>query len=348
MDETLLSLYDLNPHCCEIQGFGSGLINRTWLVIDRQTGNRYIFQRVNSAIFKQPEDIAYNIRSIDQYLKTEYPHYLFEAPLVTSDGRDLLKNDDGYFRLFRFVAHSHSIDVVETPQQAFEAACQFGTLTAHLNGFNASKLRITLPDFHNLLLRFYQFEEAISHGNKDRLEKASQQVMFLLQEKAIAQKAAMLSQLPVRVIHHDTKISNVLFSEANKGLCVIDLDTLMPGCFVSDLGDMMRTYLSPCSEEESDFSKIEVRTDFFEAIVSGYFEAMGQILSSQEMAYVIYSGQFMIYMQALRFITDYLNDDIYYGADYEDHNLIRGGNQIALLKQYNADQSVFKFILSAL
>ena len=134
-----------------------------------------------------------------------------------------------------------------------------------------------------------------------------------------------------RVTHHDTKISNVLFDAQDKGLCVIDLDTVMPGYFISDAGDMMRTYLSPAGEEETDYSKIDVRENYFDAIVQGYLSEMKDELSAEEKKYFVYAGKFMIYMQALRFITDYLNNDIYYGASYELHNLNRATNQLTLL-----------------
>jgi hypothetical protein len=125
----------------------------------------------------------------------------------------------------------------------------------------------------------------------------------------------------------------VLFDKNNKGLCVIDLDTVMPGYFISDVGDMMRTYLSPVSEEEKEFEKIIVRNDFFEAIIEGYGGEMNDELTTVEKDYFLFSGKFMIYMQALRFLTDYLNNDIYYGAKYEGHNLIRAKNQLTLLQR---------------
>ena len=336
MNKELLAAYGLHVEQCDITGFGSGLINHTWLIVDKTSGKRYILQRVNDAIFKKPEDIAFNIRTVKSYLQSHYPDYLFEAPLFTKDGHDIVKTEEGYFRVFRFIENSYSIDVVEKPQQAYEAARQFGLFTANLDQFDAQSLKITLPNFHNLPLRFQQFEEALANGNKQRIEQAKDEISFLLEHRNIADEASQLNQLPIRVIHHDTKISNVLFGNDGKGLCVIDLDTLMPGYFVSDLGDMMRTYLSPANEEEADFTKVEVRIDYFEALLEGYLGAMKAIFTPQEKEFIVYSGQFMIYMQALRFITDHLNNDSYYGTRYEGHNFVRGGNQISLLKKYLA------------
>ena len=137
-----------------------------------------------------------------------------------------------------------------------------------------------------------------------------------------------------------------MFDEEDNGLCVIDLDTVMPGYFISDLGDMMRTYLSPVSEEEKDLDKIEVRTEFFKAIIKGYLSEMSDELSELEKSSIIYAGKFMIYMQALRFLTDYLNNDIYYGSRYPDHNLVRAMNQAKLLEKYLEKEQQFAAIIT--
>ena len=145
-------------------------------------------------------------------------------------------------------------------------------------------------------------------------------------------------------MHHDTKISNVLFDKKNRGLCIIDLDTVMPSFFISDVGDMMRTYLSPVSEEEKDFSKIEVRDEFFEAIVRGYLHDMNDELSAIEKNYFVYAGKFLIYMQALRFLTDYFNNDVYYGSKYPQQNFVRANNQIVLLRRLLEKEEKWKKI----
>ena len=139
-----------------------------------------------------------------------------------------------------------------------------------------------------------------------------------------------------RVIHHDTKISNVLFDENYKGVCVIDLDTVMPGYFLSDVGDMIRTYITPVSEEESDFSKIVIQQDFLQAIKKGYYHYMGNELTEFEKQHFFFAGEMMIYMQAIRFLTDYFNYDKYYKINYTEQNLVRAKNQMYLLKALKA------------
>ena len=318
-----------------VKPFGSGLINNTWLIRDNE--NDFILQRINHTIFKNPVDIATNIRLIGEYLNDKHPEYLFVTPCKTVTGDDLVFiKAEGYFRLFPFVKNSHTVNVVSSVLQAFEAAKQFGRFTNLLSGFPIDKLKITLPDFHNLSLRHFQFESAIQTGNKQRIKEAALTISFLKEQHEIVAISEQINKdhdFKKRVTHHDCKISNVLFDDDDKGLCVIDLDTVMPGYFISDFGDMMRTYLSPVSEEEKDLSKIEIREDYFKAIADGYLSEMGNELTAIEKKYLVYAGKFMTYMQALRFLTDHLNNDVYYGAKYEGHNFIRAGNQVSLLKK---------------
>lgn len=334
MFEKILKEFGLSANAT-VKPFGSGLINNTWLITDK--GNDYILQRINQNVFKKPLDIANNIGLICNYFKDQHPNYLFVCPCKTIAGDDMLfMNEEGYFRLFPFIKNSYTTDVVNSPLQAFEAAKQFGRFTKLLSTFPAGNLKITLPDFHNLPLRYSQFEKAVNQGNKERIQEATATIKFLKEQYEIVAISDQIRNNPdfkKRVTHHDSKISNVLFDINNLGLCVIDLDTVMPGYFISDFGDMMRTYLSPVSEEEKTFNRIEIREDYFKAIADGYLSEMGNELTSIEKEHLVYAGKFMTYMQSLRFITDHLNNDIYYGAKYEGHNFLRANNQIVLLKK---------------
>lgn len=330
----ILNAYGFN-NGVEVKPFGTGLINHTWTI--DSGNNKLILQRINHNIFKTPVDIAGNIRLISQYLAKQHPGYLFVTPEKTLQQEDIIFiSNQGYFRIFPFVKNSHTIDVVSSTGQAYEASKQFGRFTKLLSGFSAAQLHITLPDFHNLPLRYRQFEKAISEGNAARIIEAADCIRFLQQHKEIVSISEQIDKNPAfkkRVTHHDTKISNVLFDDNDNGLCVIDLDTVMPGYFISDVGDMLRTYLSPVSEEEKDFSKINIREDYFKAIAEGYLSEMNEELSAEEKNHFVYAGKFMIYMQALRFLTDYLNNDIYYGSKYEGHNFMRAKNQVVLLQK---------------
>jgi Ser/Thr protein kinase RdoA (MazF antagonist) len=348
MLEKILSFYKINSEAV-VNSFGSGLINDTWRI--NYLSQDYILQKINNKVFKEPGHIANNIQTIASHLEKEHPEYFFVAPVKTKNGEGLVHlPGEGYFRLFPFVKNSHSHDVVQTPQQAFEAARQFGMFTKILSDLSVENLKTTIPDFHNLIYRYKQFEDAIQHGNLLRIKETETSIQFLRsQDHIVSTYENILSnnEFKLRVTHHDTKISNVLFDKNDKGICVIDLDTVMPGYFISDVGDMMRTYLSPVSEEEKNFSRIEIREDYFKAILQGYLEQMATELSPEEIRHFVYAGKFMIYMQAIRFLADHLNNDKYYGASYEGHNYIRAKNQIALLerlleKENKLDDMVFE------
>jgi Ser/Thr protein kinase RdoA (MazF antagonist) len=345
--QQVLTDFGFRPGNCTVQAFGSGLIHHTWLL--RAGEGEYILQQVNDKVFRQPDDIAHNIRITGNYLAHEHPEAIFPIPMLTLDGKEYSRANGGWFRISPFIKGTHTVDTCTSPEQAFEAARQFGRFTAMLKGLRMDMLRHTIPGFHDLSLRFRQFGEALQQGNPERMEEARDGIQFLTRHRDIADRFDRMRHDPafvLRVTHHDTKISNVLLDGLEKGVCVIDLDTVMPGYFFSDLGDMMRTYLSPASEEEKDFSLVTVRTDHFEAIMEGYMAPMRELMTAEERANTFYAGEFMIYMQALRFITDHLNDDRYYGAVYPGHNLVRGLNQVTLLDRYIALKPALEKIAS--
>jgi len=344
MLNSIIQRYNLQENEYTITPFGNGLINSTWLVICNK--EQYILQKINDAIFTSPTIIAENLHYLKKYFATHFPEYLFVNPITTLQNEEMVyQAGEGYFRMFKFVKGSVTFDTVDSPVVAFEGAKQFGKFTRLLSQFNIQHLLVTLPDFHNLSLRYQQFETALQQGNRNRIETCQSTIAFIKSQKEIVDTFSKIKSnkhFKKRVTHHDTKISNVLFDKAGTGLCVIDLDTVMPGYFISDVGDMMRTYLSPVSEEENDFSKIEVREEYFQAIVDGYLSEMKNELTEEEKNYFVYAGKFMIYMQAIRFLTDHINNDIYYGAKYEGHNLMRCNNQLELLKQLLAKEEYLK------
>lgn len=346
----VLSAFGLRKPECTLKPFGNGLINNTWLISYRE--QHFILQRINTHVFTKPQQIADNIARIGSYLATTVPDYYFIHPLKTNQGQTMLHHPtEGYFRLVPFVENSHTVDVVNNVAQAYEAAKQFGKFTRMLRGFDAGSLQITLPQFHDLELRFVQFRQSQHTASPERTKAAGDLIDFLKSKESIVAEYRSITgnaAFKIRVTHHDTKISNVLFDETGRGICVIDLDTVMPGYFISDVGDMMRTYLSPVSEEEKDTAKIEVRDDYFAAIVKGYLSEMQAELSETEKRHFVYAGKFMIYMQALRFVADYLNNDRYYGQKYEGQNLVRATNQVVLLQKLLDKEALLQSQVAAL
>ena len=335
----ILEKFGLNHHNFDVIPHGSGLIHQTYVVKENLIPT-YILQRVNDTVFLNPEDIAYNLKFIGSFLQNKNPEFLFTLPLSTIANENYAMVDSNYYRMFHYVKDSHTISVCKTTDQAFEAAKAFGSFTNELSGLPLEHLKETIPQFHNLNYRFQSFLQALKSGNSQKIDDSKNLIdWFFLHENVVKKFKAILDdeKFKLRVTHHDTKISNVLFDRSNKSICVIDLDTLMQGYFISDVGDMIRTYTSEADEEEKDLDKIYFRKNFFEAIKAGYLENMKDLLSSSELDSFAYAGKFMIYMQALRFFTDYINDDIYYGAKYPTHNLVRAKNQMRLFDLLNID-----------
>lgn len=320
-----------------------GLINSTFEV-NTHCGD-YILQTVNHHIFTNPRAIDDNINLVGAYLKKHHPHYLFTHLVPTKDEHTIVEWEGQYYRAFQKI-DGYALSLLENEQQAFEAASQFGQFTNKLRDFDAKNLKTTLPDFHNLSLRYHQFLTALQNGNPQRIEQSKESIHFLkLHQPYVVQYERFIqhSDTKKRVTHHDTKISNVLFKQLNseeKAIAVIDLDTVMPGYFISDIGDMCRTCLCSVSEEEANLDLLKVDVQKWKALQKGYMSAMDAALSNFEKEHFFFAGQFMIYMQALRFLTDHLNMDAYYGAKYEGQNYVRALNQIRLLELYNQLESL--------
>lgn len=340
---SVLKAYDLDDPSIGVSTISTGLINHTWKL--SHGNNAWILQRINTAVFQQPEWIRENIEQLGRYIQLVNPQYLFVMPLSASDGTTLVQEDGNFYRLFTYIPNSQTITVVENTQQAREAAFQFGNFTRQFANFDCSQLHTTIKSFHHLSFRYEQFQQALRNGLQKRIVQAEKWIALLASFSFIEQTYRSILSNPefkVRVMHHDTKISNILFDQNHHGLCVIDLDTVMPGYFFSDLGDMFRTYLSPVNEEEKDLSLIRIRTDIYKAIVDGYAQGMGDILTEKERQSFFDAGAIMIYMQALRFMTDFLNGDQYYQIQYPAHNYERAKNQITLLQHYLSKKEELK------
>ena len=244
-----------------VQQLHQGLINSTYSISTNQ--GDFILQTLNHHIFKDPRTIDDNINAIGNFLNQQSPNYHFTHLVPTQNGKTLVEWEGQFYRAFNQL-NGYSLSVLDNSNQAKEAASQFGKFTQVLSEFNIRNLKITLPDFHNLSLRYHQFTEAIIKGNASKIDSSKESILFLKSLHPIVNKYEYFVKHPeslLRVTHHDTKISNVLFNKENgieKAFCVIDLDTVMPGYFISDVGDMCRTYLCKVSEEEKDLNLIQI------------------------------------------------------------------------------------------
>ncbi|PWS31830.1 phosphotransferase enzyme family protein [Pedobacter paludis] len=345
----ILKTYGYTKENVSVKQIGSGLINRTYLLSPLSEDKQYILQHINTSVFKSPEAIANNLKAIADYLTKNYPDYIFIKPILTINGEEMAYINGEYWRMLPFVKDAISLEVISNPKQAYEAAKQFGKLSRLLNQFNVDALEPTIPGFHNLSLRYEQFVLALNQTSKQLKGLAKHEIDFAIDHKYVLDYYNSFihrNDFPDRVMHHDTKISNVLLDKNTfEGICVIDLDTIMPGKFISDLGDMMRTYLCAFSENETDLSKIRIRVPYFESTVKGYLSEMKNNLTATEKELILFSGKYMIYMQAIRFLTDFLNGDVYYPINYPNQNLDRAKNQFKLLHELFVNEKELQEII---
>ncbi|PAW94760.1 hypothetical protein CKK33_15155 [Mucilaginibacter sp. MD40] len=350
MFNEILDSFGINASECQVVPFGSGLINKTYKVTKGL--NAFILQRINTDVFTDPYAIDRNLGLIQDYLHKHHTGYLFVAPLKNASGKSVIEASNGsFYRLFPFIEGSRTVNHLQHPHEAYNAAAQFGRFTRLLDSFEVGKLAYTLTDFHNLDLRYRQFQQALQDSLSNKQEQARDAIADAESNMHIVDTYKQIvnnKNFRLRVVHHDTKINNVLFDEEGNALCLVDLDTVMPGYYMSDVGDMMRTYIAAADEEEQDLDRIKVRKEFLKEIYAGYMSEMGDILHEEEKEQFLYSGEMMIYMQALRFLTDFLNNDTYYGARYEGHNLTRARNQFRLLKEYQAATHNLDFLVKDL
>jgi Phosphotransferase enzyme family len=314
----------------------------------------YILQRINTDIFPKPQDIMENIETVAKHLEAKnYPRPILKCmPLLENNGF-LVENDsklenteEGTWRVVYAIENSFSILTVDNLEQAYDAAFAFGEYGRYLSDLDVSKIHTIIPRFHDADLRIEQFRTALK-GNptKIRLEKAKNDLTFIQTYIPFFENKKL--DIPLRVTHNDTKISNILFDKTTqKPSCIIDLDTLQPSTILSDFGDMVRAYTPNMSEDDPNFKDLTMRFDFFKSMTSGFLDGLKDALTPNEKAALIFGAKRTIFVQALRFMSDYLNNDVYYKTHYDDHNLIRAQNQLALYQSILAqEKKMVHFIL---
>ena len=329
-----------------IQIITGGLIHKTFIIsFDR--GETYILQALNHSVFKDLPGIMDNIQCIAAYLKkNNYPLAILQ-PINSRNG--LLEKDrfGNYWRAFPFFENTTVLNKVENPKQAFEAAKAFGLFLKHLHGIDLKKINVTIPNFHNLKNRIDLFNRELQKAPNYRREKAKKEIKIVLMRST--QLKFDFQKMPLRVVHNDTKISNVLLDKkGEKGVCVIDLDTVMPGYLVTDFGDMIRTMCCTASEEEINLEKVEIDIEIFKAAAEGFLTPLKTNLTKEEKKNLVAGGAYIIFEQALRFLTDYLQGDIYYPVQHVDQNLFRAKNQLKLLKSILDKKKELELIVKGL
>lgn len=328
----------------QIKPLGNGLINDTYLVLNSTPGApNYVLQRINHTIFTDVPALQQNIQAVTDHIR----HKLTLQGTTDIDRRVLtpipLKDDptvtyttdqnQNYWRLTLYIPDAQTFDKVD-PHYSHMAGLAFGQFQAMLTDIPHT-LTETIPDFHNMEFRLSQLRDAIAADPVHRLEQVQPLVDLILsrqEEMTAAERLHRQGLLPKRICHCDTKVNNMMFDHQGNVLCVIDLDTVMPSYIFSDYGDFLRTAASNIPEDSPETDKLTFRTDIFQAFTRGYLTSAAPFLTPLEIEMLPYAVALFPYMQATRFLTDYINDDTYYKTSYPTHNLVRTQNQLALLK----------------
>jgi aminoglycoside phosphotransferase (APT) family kinase protein len=320
--------------------YGSGHINDTYCAVFDQAGTRvrYIFQRINHLVFKNPVAVMENISRVTAHLGAKLAGQKDRSRRALTlvpgrDGRSFQRDEQGnYWRVYLFIERARTYDTVDTPAQAFQAAKAFGRFQKLLADLPAPRLHDTIPDFHHTPKRFAALEQAIAADAANRAKLAQPEIDFALQRKSIV-SVLLDANLPTRVTHNDTKVNNVMLDDATgEGICVVDLDTLMPGLALYDFGDTVRTATSPAKEDERDLSRVMMQFPRFEALVRGYLSEAGEFLTPAEKRLLAFSGKLITFEIGIRFLTDHLAGDVYFKVHRQGHNLDRARAQFKLIE----------------
>ncbi len=317
--------------------WGNGHINDTFRVNDR-----YIVQRINTKVFRDPDGLMNNIKLVTEFLhkiiKENGGNPEREALTIvpTCDGKLYFTDSDGTcFRMYIFIEDSLSLDSVETKEDFYSSGLGFGNFQRSLGAFDASLLAETIPNFHNTVSRMQVFEKAVEENKSGRAGDCQQEIAFVRAHKEMVEKIFDLyARVPLRVTHNDTKLNNVLLdNKSRKPLCVIDLDTVMPGRAANDFGDAIRFGASTAAEDETDLTKVKFDISLYEAFANGFLDGCGDVLTKEEKTSLAYGCLLMTFECGMRFLTDHIEGDTYFKIHRENHNLDRCRTQFALVKQ---------------
>lgn len=330
--------------CCdgepkEVKPMNAGRINTTYRV-DFEN-EKYTLQKINKYVFKKPDEVMYNIALVTEHLRNkikeeggdESRECLEVVP--AKDGKPFFVDEDGeYWRVYKYIDDVYTLDENAEAQKLYVAGFGFGKFQNMLADFDASKITETIPNFHNEVSRVEDFKRAVKEDKFDRVSKAQAEVDFMMARIDDIRKLSIMQQngeIPTRVTHNDTKVNNILIdNETNEALCVIDLDTVMPGISVLDFGDAARFITNTASEDETDLSKVMIDLEKYEYLAKGFLDAVGKSLTKEEKDNLSQGAKTMTLEIGMRFLTDYLEGDVYFGIDHEGQNLERAKCQFKL------------------
>lgn len=346
--EDAVYAFGFGPQCSYVKPFGEGHINETYAVYmpveDGRDEPLYVLQRVNINVFKNPAQVMENIFSVTEYLREVIRGEGGDADretlsyIKTKSGENYFEDDEGQpWRCLNYITNSVCYQQVERPEQFYESARSFGHFLKQLGDYPAERLYETIPQFHDTVKRFRDFSQAVQRDVKNRARLCRPEIEFALaREKdcGVLMEQLQKGQLPLRVTHNDTKLNNILFDQdTGRGLCIIDLDTIMPGLAANDFGDSIRFGASTAEEDERDLDKVHFDIHLYELYVKGYLEMARDVLTPQELASLPWGARLMTLECGIRFLADFLQGDTYFKTAYPEHNLVRARTQFHLVAE---------------
>ena len=341
-----LTHYQLGEDAIAVTPFGNGHINDTLKVTTASGVANFILQRINHLIFTNVDMLQNNIEVVTSHIRKKLEAQgepdidrKVLAFLPTKEGKPYHFDGENYWRVCRMIPDSQSLEEI-TPELSYEAGKAFGNFQSMLSDIPEGTLGETIPNFHNMGFRLQQFHDALSANAAGRLEGVKdivEEIEKRAEAMCIQEKLNREGKLKKRINHCDTKVNNILFdTNTNEVLCVIDLDTVMPGYVLSDIGDFIRTGANTGAEDDANLDNVNVNMDIFKAYTRGYMETARSFLTPLEISLLPYGGRLLTYMQTVRFFTDYLNGDTYYKIHHPEHNLQRTKAQFKLLQSLEA------------
>lgn len=322
-----------------IERYGSGHINETYLMTCPD-GPKYIFQKINTAIFPDPDKLMENIVRVTEHIRARHPN----DPRCTLTVLDY----SSPWRQYAFIDHARTYDLIERPDQAFKVAQAFAKFQNDLADLPGPRLHDIIPHFHDTRARLAQLDAAVAADVKGRRKDVSAELAFVDAHRAEAGRILDLmasGAIPERITHNDTKINNVMLDDATgEGVAVIDLDTVMPGCALYDFGDMVRTSTAAAAEDARDLATVYSRKDYFEQLVRGYLSE-AKFLNAAERDNLAFSGRLITFTIGVRFLTDYLAGDVYFHTTCPDHNLVRCRTQFKMVQSMEEQAADYEAIV---
>lgn len=356
--KSIISHFAISGTVSEIKPLGNGLINDTYKVTTVEAdAPDYVLQRINDSIFTDVDLLQHNIEEVTHHIREQLVKEGADdidrkvlTFVKTDEGKTYIKDGKNqYWRISVFIPNAITMDVV-TPETSYHAGKAFGKFEAQVADIT-DRLGETIPDFHNMELRRDQLRQAVKEDRAGRAEGVKDFIADIekyMDEMCLCQCLFREGKLKKHVCHCDTKVNNMMFDQEGHVLCVIDLDTVMPSLFVSDYGDFLRTAANTIAEDSPEFDKINFRMDIFEAFTRGYIESASSFLSPLEISLLPHAAELFPYMQAVRFLWDYLNGDHYWKCKYPEHNLVRAQNQWHLFLKAKEHEEEMKEVINNL